>query len=156
MDISDYRERIAEHSPCAGGLSEFMSAHTRSDVFRCIIDGNNTDFFLASMRDGWGPETADLERIFARHINGPIYGDVTMWCGYSGLIMLSREVRRVVLCGCGEVRLELPDDCVYLKVQMCGDGSNIVIAGPRTAFVQVRKYSGAVSVDGPDARVYDR
>lgn len=156
MEISDYRKVIAEHSPCGEGLAEFMAAHTRSDVFRCMVDGNNTDFFLASMRDGWGPEPADLERLFARHINGPVYGDVAMWCGYSGIIFLPREVRRIVLCGCGDVRVELPSDCAYLKVQMCGGESKIVVAGPRTAFVQVRRYSGTVIFDGPDMRIYDR
>lgn len=156
MEISDYRKIITEHSPCPGGLSEFMAAHTRSDVFRCIIDGNNTDFFLKSMRDGWGPKVEDVERIFARHINGPICGDVAVWCGYSGLIMLPREVKRIVLCGCGEMRIELPYAGAYLKVQMYGDESNIVVAGPSTAFVQVRKYSGIVSAEGPDMRVYDR
>lgn len=157
MEIADYRDRIAEHSPCAEGLADFLAAKTRNGVFRCIMDRNCTDFFLASVRDGWGPSGNDVLRIFGRHVNGPVTEDgAAMWCRYSGRIHLGRGVRRLVLLDCGRVEVVLPESARYLKIQMAGEGSDVTVNGPGAAFVQVRRYSGTVRAGGPTMKVYDR
>lgn len=156
MDISDYLSEIGAHSPCSHGLDELRAAKTRNDVFRCIMDDNNTDFFLASVRDGWGPSADDMRRIFGRHLGGAdVVGDAAMWCGCSGRINAS-GLRRIVLFDCGDVEIVIPENMYYLKVQSVGEGCRITLLGHKNAFVQVRLYSGGATSLGPDMKVYRR
>lgn len=158
MEIADYKKVIEAHNPCAVGLAELQGGRTRHDVFSCLIDRNNTDYLLASMRDGWGPAPADITRVFDRHLNGPVQDNVQVWCEYSGDITLAPSVKRLVLIGCGEVLLNLPAGAAYLKVQTVGKETHLTIAGgDKYGFVQVRRYSGEVRVEsGADIRIYDR
>lgn len=157
MEIADYRDRIAEHRPCGEGLEEFLEARTRHDVFLCMMDGMNTDFFLESVRDGWGPSGEDVLRIFDRHVNGYVTREgASMWCNYSGKITPAPEVRRIVLLDCGDVEIEMPERTRYAKIQMAGDDCRLLLKGRDTTFVQVRRYSGSVRSEGVDAKIYDR
>lgn len=158
MEIADYKRIIETHNPCAVGLSELQGGRTRHDVFSCLIDRNNTDYLLASMRDGWGPAPADITRIFDRHLNGPVQDNVQVWCEYAGDIIPAHGVKRIVLIGCGEVHLKLPTGAVYLKVQMVGKDTHLTISGgDKYGFVQVRRYSGEVDTESEaDIRIYDR
>lgn len=156
MTISDYISEIGAHSPCSNGLDELLEARTRNDVFRCLMGGSNTDFFLASVRDGWGPSAGDMRRIFGRHLGGTdTIGGAAMWCGHSGAIDAS-GLRRIVLFDCGDVEIAVPETMYYLKVQSVGERCRITLSGHKAAFVQVRLYSGDAVSLGPDMKIYMR
>lgn len=154
MEISDYINEMDAHSPCVRGAKMMREAATRSDVFKCIADNANSDFLLASMRDGWGPSAEDLSRIFPRRVNGPVTDNFQMWVNHSGRIPFNQEVKRMALID-SKCCIKIPSGTV-MKVLLGGD-SFLNVEGDEFTYVLCNRYSGRiVGQGGVDIKVIEK
>lgn len=145
MEIRDFIDRMDAHSPCERGAKMIREATTRSDVFKCIADNANSDFLIASIRDGWGPSPDDLLRLFPRRVNGAVTDGFQMWVRHSGRIPYNPEVKRMAIID-SKCCISIPSGTV-IKVLMCGD-SFLNVDGDEYTYVLCNRYGGRIVGSG--------
>lgn len=154
MDISDYKATMKAHGPCAGGEAAFAGCRTRKDVFELIGGPEAVDFFLGSIKEGWGPSPEDFETVFRPYINGALtvtsrIGDrkvrSQIWCRADD-VQVDDSVRWLILLGCrGFVRIK-----EWQTVKIFLDrNTRVRIECAPNSIVYVENYGGEIgSIEG--------
>jgi len=159
MTISDYKQHMSEFNPCQDGSLAFQNCRTRLEVFDLMLSPQGYDFFMKSIRDGWGPRVTDIEATFKNYINGQRIsryendGKVhyaQMWVGDHKTARIFRSTRRVLLVDFkGELHIE---DWQFLEIVTAGDTDVAISSGPNSS-VLAKSYGGKISIDKGKLRI---
>jgi len=158
MNISEYKKLAESYNPCQEGLSALMECGTRMDVFDLSVNPLCYDFFLRSIKKGWGPTPEDIQNVFSPYINGgrrvKCGKDKTehlceMWSG-NGELSVSDELRRIVLIGwIGDV---IVGEWQTVKI-ITDKNSKINVHCGDNAIAFIENYGGEVNVCTRGCRV---
>lgn len=153
MTISDYKSLMEGHQPCSDGSALFQKCRTRLEVFDLMLSPSGYDFFMRSIRDGWGPTGKDIENTFGSYINGQrisryeVDGKehyAQMWVGQEKTARIFRSTRRVLLVDfVGEIHIE---DWQSLEIITAGNTDVRITAGPNS-FVLAKSYGGQICIN---------
>ena len=161
MTISDYGALLREHTPCSEGEVAFSRCRTRKDVFDLIGGPVGVDFFLDSIRAGWGPTPKDFGAVFAPYINGKTTVSTTVgarrvqsqvWCEVDH-VSVDDNIRWVVLIGCrGRVTIR---EWQVVKVFLDKNSSVTLDCAPGS-IVYVENYGGEVRSVNGDCKIIEK
>lgn len=150
MTILDYGKELVRRSPCQEGLDEFNKCKSRKDFFELIGKPVACDYFLESIREGWGPSPSEFESLFRPYINGALtikfnIGDRSVqsqiWCNV-GEITIDNSIRWLILIGCrGRVKVS---NWQVVKI-FVDKYSAVDLDCSRHSIVYVENYGGSVS-----------
>ena len=150
MTILDYQDELLRRCPCTDGLDEFKKCKSRKDFFELVGRPVACDYFLTSIKDGWGPNPQEFEALFRPYINGSLtirfnVGERVMssqvWCNV-GEISVDSSIRWLILIGCrGRVKIS---NWHVVKV-FVDKYSDVELDCGRNSIVYVENYGGRVS-----------
>lgn len=160
LTVSEYKRIYLDHEPCAEGMEAFSRCYSRKDAYELALSPLACDFFLKSIRDGWGPTPDDIEAVFGPYLgNGytPNYNTDSrqvrcqMWCKCDR-VSVDDSIRMITLVGC-RGRVDITGWQV-IKI-LVDSNSDIDLYCSDNSIVLVENYGGVVRDKNGNAKIKD-